>query len=138
MRIQLATVFKLIPILVVSSLKPPTFQFGIKSPFSAWIKTLPLVFLFSNAHPIPAAQYDYFSTQYDKLNGESASEILNVKYLRDLATPYIEGNVLEVGVGTGLQLLHDDFSRITAYTGIDESLEMIKLVNENAFEYISY
>lgn len=77
--------------------------------------------------PPPPAQYDRFAAAYDKLDGGVASKALGMQALRRsvLQTPLVRGSVLEVGIGTGLNLPFYDLSQVTRITGVDESAAML-------------
>ena len=47
-----------------------------------------------------------------------------VRRLRDQVVPLAAGRVLEVGIGTGLNLRHYDRSRVTSVTGLDPALHL--------------
>jgi len=47
-----------------------------------------------------------------------------VRRLRDQVVPLAAGHVLEVGVGTGLNLRHYDRSKITSVTGLDPAVHL--------------
>lgn len=49
---------------------------------------------------------------------------------RELVVPRARGRVLEVGIGTGLNLRHYDKSRVTRIVGLDPALEMHPLARE--------
>jgi len=72
--------------------------------------------------------YDVYSLNYDDINGGRLSGSLGANDLRSFASSFAVGDVLEVAIGTGLQLGYYDWSRIKSYKGIDSSQEMLKQV----------
>ncbi len=55
-----------------------------------------------------------------------------VSRMRALVVPRARGRVLEVGVGTGLNMRHYDKTRVTHLTGLDPGLQMHPLALERA------
>lgn len=53
---------------------------------------------------------------------------------RDRVIPRAQGTVLEVGIGSGLNLAHYDASRISRVIGIDPSSEMLRMAERAAEE----
>lgn len=53
-----------------------------------------------------------------------------VRRQREKVVPLAEGRVLEVGIGTGLNLRHYDKSRVTSLVGLDPALEMHRLARK--------
>lgn len=51
---------------------------------------------------------------------------------RELVVPRARGRVLEVGIGTGLNLRHYDKSRVTQIVGLDPALELHPLARERS------
>jgi predicted TPR repeat methyltransferase len=51
-----------------------------------------------------ATKYDSYSSSYDVLDGGKASSALGIDQARNLLLQKARGNVLEIGVGTGLNL----------------------------------
>ena len=51
---------------------------------------------------------------------------------RELVVPRARGRVLEVGIGTGLNLRHYDKSRVTRIVGLDPALELHPLARERS------
>lgn len=75
-----------------------------------------------------AADYDSFSAKYDILNGErteSPANAFGINHIRDIAATFVSGNVLELAVGTGLQLPHYQWNQISSFIGVDESTGML-------------
>ena len=71
--------------------------------------------------------YDVYASTYDRLNGEKIASSLGVNRLRELASTYVRGDVLEICIGTALQSEFYDWTRITSFKGVDSSAEMLKL-----------
>lgn len=74
-----------------------------------------------------SSSYDEYASTYDDLDGGSAASILGIDQAR---TQYIQKyargeNVLEIGVGTGLNLDRYDFSKIGNLTCVDISAGML-------------
>ncbi|WP_210545900.1 class I SAM-dependent methyltransferase [Rhodoferax sp. PAMC 29310] len=57
-----------------------------------------------------------------------------VRRQRDLVVPRAYGRVLEVGIGTGLNMRHYDKSRVTHITGLDPALELHPLAQRRIQE----
>ena len=53
-----------------------------------------------------------------------------VRHQRTKVVPLAHGQVLEIGIGTGLNMRHYDKSRIASLTGLDPALEMHKLAQK--------
>jgi ubiquinone/menaquinone biosynthesis C-methylase UbiE len=53
-----------------------------------------------------------------------------VRQQRQKVVPLAQGRVLEVGIGTGLNLAHYDKSRISALVGVDPALQMHRLARK--------
>jgi SAM-dependent methyltransferase len=54
--------------------------------------------------------------------------------LRQKVVPLAKGRVLEVGMGTGLNLRHYDKTRVTHITGLDPALQMHPLARERVLQ----
>ena len=74
--------------------------------------------------------YDRDPARYDRMMNRFMDRIL-VRGRREIGA-FAEGRVLEIGVGTGLSLLH--YSRVTSVTGIDLSAKMIAVAKRRAAE----
>ena len=78
-----------------------------------------------------SALYDFYASSYNILDGGRAAEILGLNALRSLSARDATGDVLEVAVGTGLQLDFLDLSnnnsknKIKSVVGIDLSSSML-------------
>ena len=53
-----------------------------------------------------------------------------VRMQREKVVPLAQGRVLEVGIGTGLNLRHYDKSRVQSITGLDPALDMHRLAKK--------
>jgi len=53
-----------------------------------------------------------------------------ISRMRQLVVPQAQGRVLEVGIGTGLNMRHYDKSRVTHITGLDPSLQLHPMARE--------
>ena len=71
------------------------------------------------------AAYDGFAGSYDKLDGGAAADALGLSALRADAVARCGGRVLEVGVGTGLNLPLYDAARCESLVAIDLSDGML-------------
>ena len=70
--------------------------------------------------------YDNFSFNYDNLNSGSVTSILKIDNMRSLASDFVNGNVLEIAVGTGIQTNYYNWNNIKSYTAFDSSEGMLK------------
>lgn len=73
-----------------------------------------------------AAQYDRYASSYEALDGGVAADALGLSSLRAKAIARSVGNVLEVGVGTGLNLPLYESTRVQKLTAIDLSPGMLR------------
>ena len=102
--------------------------------------TLPIISLFTasaSAKPANAItpeeaskSYDTYAASYDKLDGGSIASTLGIHDARKKLFNMARGDVLEIGVGTGLNLDAYDFDDIRSLTLLDISggmLEQAKL-----------
>ena len=69
--------------------------------------------------------YDAYAPTYDALDGGGAARALGLDALRADALARCEGDVLELAVGTGLNLRAYDANRVKTYTAIDLSPGML-------------
>jgi ubiquinone/menaquinone biosynthesis C-methylase UbiE len=69
--------------------------------------------------------YDKFASSYDSINNGFLSDCFGIKKLRAEAGRVAYGKVLEVAVGTGLQLPYYQWDQIEDYLGIDSSEGML-------------
>ncbi len=76
--------------------------------------------------------YNSAATSYDKLDAGDLAEGLGLNKLRSKVGNGVTGEVLEVGVGTGIQLPYYKWSSINKYTGVDISSGMIHLAEEKS------
>ena len=53
-----------------------------------------------------------------------------VRYQREKVVPLARGRVLEIGIGTGLNLRHYDKAKVHSITGLDPALEMHRLAHK--------
>ena len=70
--------------------------------------------------------YDSVATTYDELDNGYLPEALGLNRLRDKLGSLVEGDVLEVGIGTGIQLPHYSWQKIHSFTGLDASSKMLQ------------
>jgi len=77
--------------------------------------------------PIDASkQYDAYASNYDKLDGGDASSTLGIDQARSQLLQKAKGHVLEIGVGTGLNLDKYIGSQIASLTLVDISEGMLR------------
>ena len=76
--------------------------------------------------------YDEYAARYDALDGGAVAEAVGVPALRKAAIKQCAGDVLEVGVGTGLNLPFYDGRRVQSLTGVDLSRGMLAQAAESA------
>lgn len=76
--------------------------------------------------------YDKFSKAYDYVNSNTLTKVLGIDKLRSMIGNEVEGDTLEVGVGTGLQLSYYQYNNIKSYTGVDNSVGMINKAVEKS------
>lgn len=62
-------------------------------------------------------EYNKYAPSYDYLNYGFASQTFGIDDLRAAAGNFVEGTVLETAVGTGIQSIYYDWTRISKYTG---------------------
>ncbi|MEW5317638.1 MAG: hypothetical protein WDW38_008920 [Sanguina aurantia] len=94
----------------------------------------------STSQPEPAAgsvqqAYDGYAGSYDTLDGGAAAEVLGFPELRKQLIAQASGSVLEVGIGTGLNLPFYTTSGPTAVsqlTGVDLSSQMLGQAQQRA------
>jgi len=70
--------------------------------------------------------YNYYAPNYDELDGGSAAAALGIDDARTELFQRACGRVLEIGVGTGLNLAKYDLQKVTSLTLVDISEGMIK------------
>lgn len=73
-----------------------------------------------------AIAYNSYASHYDDLDGGTAANILGLDDARAALFRKATGNVLEIGVGTGLNLDKYNTSRVTSLTVVDVSDGMIR------------
>lgn len=70
--------------------------------------------------------YDTYASTYDDLDGGTASSFLGIKEARSQLLKHAHGKVLEVGVGTGLNLAGYNPSSVSSLTLVDISEGMLQ------------
>lgn len=78
------------------------------------------------------SNYDAFAPTYDVLDGGQAAVELGFEALRRKAVARARGDVLEVGVGTGLNLPLYDWAGVRSFVAIDASAGMLDLARARA------
>jgi methyltransferase OMS1, mitochondrial len=71
-------------------------------------------------------KYDSYASSYDDIDGGIASELLGLDTARKLLIQQAAGKVLEVGVGTGLNLQYYNSDQITSLDVVDISSGMLQ------------
>jgi ubiquinone/menaquinone biosynthesis C-methylase UbiE len=71
--------------------------------------------------------YDTFASSYDDLDGGAASSILGLEDARSQLLTRARGKVLEIGVGTGLNLAKYQTSAVSSLTVVDISEGMLQM-----------
>lgn len=77
-----------------------------------------------------SAAYDSYASTYDDLDGGPASSALGIDQARADLFRKASGRVLEIGVGTGLNLARYDLSKVTSLTFVDISEGMIQAAKD--------
>ena len=81
----------------------------------------------SSLSPKEASEaYDSYADNYDALDGGKASSVLGIEEARSSTFCLAKGDVLEIGVGTGLNLGLYDPTRIKSLTLLDVSTGMLE------------
>ena len=83
---------------------------------------------------VEAAQYDSFADTYDDLNDSAVAEVFGLPALRKDLLARASGDVLEVGVGTGINLALYRFGGqgVNALTAVDLSAGMLDVARRRA------
>ena len=76
--------------------------------------------------------YDKSAREYDKLDGGLAASALGFDAMRAKLISQARGSVLEIGVGTGLNLPYYDFKSISDLVGVDLSTGMLREAQRRA------
>lgn len=80
-------------------------------------------------------KYDQYAETYEKLDGTTGlADILGFSELRRRLLSQAKGDVLELGIGTGLNLPLYDFREVSSITGVDFSAEMLSFASRRAME----
>ena len=94
---------------------------------SSWFALRP-----NPSHAQSSSAYDTYASTYDRLDGGQLAYRLGMDDLRRGAISLAQGDVLEVGVGTGLNLPLYDWSRVRTFTALDASSGMLNLARTRA------
>jgi len=79
--------------------------------------------------------YDNFAGAYDELNGNGdLMKATGIASLRLEAGALATGNVLEIGIGTGLQVPYYQWDQIDSFVGVDASRGMLEKTQKRLFE----
>ncbi|KAL0037982.1 hypothetical protein WJX79_008298 [Trebouxia sp. C0005] len=73
-----------------------------------------------------ASQYDNYATQYDQLDAGAAAEAFGIPQLRQTLISAAYGNVLEVAIGTGINLRLYNRQQVQKLVGLDVSQGMLQ------------
>mmetsp|Transcript_21324 Transcript_21324/g.87150 ORF Transcript_21324/g.87150 Transcript_21324/m.87150 type:complete len:268 (-) Transcript_21324:564-1367(-) len=76
-----------------------------------------------------AAEYDRYASEYDALEESVFADQFGLKDLREFVTKRADGEVLEIAVGTGLNIGYYDANRVESFMGVDISGEMLKIAS---------
>ncbi|CDF38020.1 unnamed protein product [Chondrus crispus] len=78
-------------------------------------------------------KYDQYAANYDNLDGTNLiAGVLGFNALRRQLLDRAKGNVLELGVGTGVNLPLYNFQQVCSVTGLDLSPQMLSLAKKRA------
>lgn len=98
--------------------------------FSLSSCSIALIDSFKAAHALTpqeaATAYDSYAESYDQLDGGKAADILGIDQARRILFRQARGSVLEIGVGTGLNLEKYIPSRLESLTLVDISEGMLR------------
>jgi len=72
-----------------------------------------------------ATAYDSYAARYDELDGGKAADVLGLDQARSMLFRQARGSVLEIGVGTGLNLEKYDAAKLKSLTLVDVSQGML-------------
>lgn len=97
---------------------------------SAWLAQITSSLASSARSDEIRTDYDRYARSYDQLDGGSAADALGIGELRSSAIGRCRGRVLEVGVGTGLNLPLYNTLSYSSLTGIDLSDGMLREARE--------
>lgn len=84
-----------------------------------------------------ADSYDTYAANYDYLDAGKASNMLGIDDARTELFRQAKGNVLEIGAGTGLNLLKYDYDKISTLTLLDISDGMLNEARQRREQIIS-
>lgn len=74
--------------------------------------------------------YDTYSSTYDFIDSGFVTSALGINKLRQKTATFASGNILEVAVGTGIQLEFYNWENVKSYVGIDMSKGMLSEANK--------
>mmetsp|Transcript_3845 Transcript_3845/g.6719 ORF Transcript_3845/g.6719 Transcript_3845/m.6719 type:complete len:287 (-) Transcript_3845:2207-3067(-) len=80
--------------------------------------------------PAFAAEYDSYANHYDVLDNGTLSDVFKLSDLRRILVSKAHGNVLEIAVGTGLNLPFYDPIKVQSVTAIDISDGMLRIAQQ--------
>ncbi|GMH40112.1 hypothetical protein BSKO_08016 [Bryopsis sp. KO-2023] len=91
-------------------------------------------YLCSKTYPAWAkeAAYDKLAADYDSLDGGAVPAILGLTELRERVVSMASGRVLEVGIGTGLNLEWYSPQKVSHLTGLDVSSGMLNVARRKS------
>lgn len=95
----------------------------------SFISLIPLLLPFLDADPTAAAaqpSYDEYAESYDTLDDGPLASLLGMDGQRQRLLSRARGDVLEVGVGTGINLKFYDSARVHSLTALDISEKMLE------------
>lgn len=80
-------------------------------------------------------KYDRYASTYERLDGTTfLTDILGFSALRAKLVGQAKGDVLEIGIGTGVNLPLYNYNQVSSVTGVDFSAEMLSYARKRIAE----
>ena len=86
----------------------------------------------SSREEVVRTLYDDYSATYDNLDGSQVADAFGFPEMRTQLLAMASGNVLEIGVGTGLNMPFYDAKNLESFTGVDISQGMLDVAANRA------